>query len=87
MRRDQLMKAGISILSVAVVACFAAAAVANEDAGTASQAPLSIKQQGYFFVDQQYYVAATGEQFLANQVYVEFQNLRQGLGYGVCWQE
>src|SRR2546426_637854 len=47
---------------------------AGEDAAAAStQTPLSIKQQGYFFVDQQYYTATKGEQFLANQVYVEFQ--------------
>jgi pimeloyl-ACP methyl ester carboxylesterase len=77
MRRHQFLKERISILSAAVVALVAAGAVAdsnaNDDGGTASQTPLSIKQQGYFFVDQQYYTATTGEQFLANQVYVEFQ--------------
>src|ERR1700719_4236922 len=77
MRRRQLIKEGISILSAAVLASLAAGAVAdsnaNDAAGTASQTPLSIKQQGYFFVDQQYYTATTGEQFLANQAYVEFQ--------------
>lgn len=34
---------------------------------------LEIERQGYFFVGQEYYTAANGQQFLANQTYVEFQ--------------
>jgi len=71
-RRSLALRA-VSAMWWATVITLSAGGALARDGGDDGAAPLVIKHQGYFFVDQQYYTATTGEQFLANQVYVEFQ--------------
>ena len=71
LRRPALPSLRVIVVSAAMmVSAGGSPAQQGDDSGGP---PLVIKSQGYFFVDQQYYTATTGEQFLANQVYVEFQ--------------
>lgn len=38
---------------------------------------LEIESQGYFFVGGEYFTAADGQQYMANQMYVEYQIPKQ----------
>jgi pimeloyl-ACP methyl ester carboxylesterase len=83
MRFDQLLgrrtSSALALVPAILLAAMTTAAIADngnrDNRGNPGKgnAPLVIKEQGYFFVNQSYFTSTAGQEFLANQSYVEFQ--------------
>jgi pimeloyl-ACP methyl ester carboxylesterase len=73
MRLSKRWAASVAVLAAVLLGAAASGQAETRHGLTSPSKGFHVARQGYFFVGQEYYTAANGQQFLANQTYVEFQ--------------